>query len=812
MIPEQLSHYRILSKLAAGGMGEVYLAEDIRLGRQVAVKVISPSRENSSQSRARFLIEARAASALRSHNIAAIFDIGEHEGLSFIVMEYVEGEDLARRLERGPISVPEALDISIQIADAIDEAHSHGIIHRDIKASNVMMTKRGVVKVLDFGLAKFIEVAVPSSLPGSAKTGPDPRRFTESTVPESVFGADTLPGMILGTPRSMSPEQARGLEVDGRTDIFSLGVLLYRMITGRNAFEGVAIGDIIVSVIQHEPAPPSRFVPDLPIEMERIIFKALSKNREDRYQTPRSLIVELCNLRAQLSGNFWCVSPPEFQSAANVEPASGPMVTQVMQAPSPVPQPPSNIGSGSANRRRHRNRVIDSLAVLPFRNVSAEPDTEYLSDGITESLIIILSQLPKTRVMAPSTVFRYKGQDVDAHTVGQELGVRAVLTGRVLSTGQNLRISTVLVDADDGSLLWGEQYNRKLQDILTIQDELSEEIAGKLRVKLSPKDKKRLTSRQTRNTEAYQLFLKGRYHANQLSKEGYERAIQYYKQALEVDPQYAFAYAGLSNSLVGLWHFGHLTAQESIPQARAAAQKALFLDPNLSESHVASAAIKLLCDFDFAAAETELKIALEINPNASDAHELYGICLSALGRTEEAVREARRAWELDILSPFTNLGVAGSLFHDRKYEESVAQSLKILTMEPGFQQVYEGLGLAYEMLGKHDEAVDAHLRVIRMKGGSEEIIDRLKTAFTIGGTNGYWRERLALAMEEAGNTPPDPYQVAQIYARLKETDLAFEWLRKAMEVRSSHLLFLAIDPVIDNLRNDTRFAEIQAAG
>jgi tetratricopeptide (TPR) repeat protein len=227
---------------------------------------------------------------------------------------------------------------------------------------------------------------------------------------------------------------------------------------------------------------------------------------------------------------------------------------------------------------------------------------------------------------------------------------------------------------------------------------------------------------------------------------------------------------------------------------------------------VASAAIKLLCDFDFAAAETELKIALEINPNASDAHELYGICLSALGRTEEAVREARRAWELDILSPFTNLGVAGSLFHDRKYEESVAQSLKILTMEPGFQQVYEGLGLAYEMLGKHDEAVDAHLRVIRMKGGSEEIIDRLKTAFTIGGTNGYWRERLALAMEEAGNTPPDPYQVAQIYARLKETDLAFEWLRKAMEVRSSHLLFLAIDPVIDNLRNDTRFAEIQAAG
>jgi serine/threonine-protein kinase len=758
MIKETLSHYRILSKLGEGGMGEVYLAEDPRLGRQVAIKLLPASYQYDPDRRARFLKEARAASALRSPNIAAIYDIGEHDGAMFIVMEYVEGDVLSRRIERSSLSTREIMHIAIQVADALDEAHSLGIIHRDVKSSNLIISQRGMVKMLDFGLAKVIE-------PGASADSSD---LTVS------LGQQTAYGTVMGTVAYMSPEQALGQRLDHRTDIFSLGVVIYEMVTGRLPFGGSSANEIIDNIVHNEPVAIARFNYSTPPELERIVRKSMEKEPTRRYQYARELSTDLRNLvRDSDSGGG-----TNQDTAKQTRPA----------------------------RRGRSRKAIDSLAVLPLINATGDPDAEYLSDGITESIINSLSQLPRLRVMARSTVFRYKDRDVDAKQVGDELGVRAVLTGRVLQRGEQLIIKTELVDAFDGSLLWGEQYNRRLEDIFTVEEEMSGEISEQLRLKLSGAQKQKLTKRYTENTDAYQYYLKGRFYWNKRTEEAMKRGIEYFQQAIESDPTYALAYAGLADSYNLLASYSMLASSDAFPRAKAAATRALELDESLAEAHTSMSFAKFGYDWDWAAAEQGFKRALELNPVYPMAHQWYSVMLVALGRFEECFKFVNRAQELDPLSlPINTL--VGWLYHlQRDYDSAIAQYKSTIELDAGFALAHRRLGQTYEQKGMYNEALDSFQRAEELAGEDVELLSARGHLYGVLGE----REKAEAALEKLQLTSKrryvPAYLVARAYAGMGETDLVFEWLEKSYVERYGYLAYLNVEPLFDGVRSDPRFA------
>jgi serine/threonine protein kinase/Tfp pilus assembly protein PilF len=761
MIEGTISHYRIVKPLGAGGMGEVYLAEDTRLGRQVALKFLPASYQYDPDRRARFLKEARAASALRSPNIAAIYDIGLHDGASFIAMEYVEGETITRRLERGPIAIKDVMEIARQVADALDEAHQMGIVHRDIKSSNLMVTERGLVKVLDFGLAKMIDTQ---------------SNLDDDVQPTVMLGQQTSLGAVIGTVWYMSPEQALGKDVDSRSDIFSLGIVIYEMLTGRLPFEGESATAIIDRIVHQEPPALARFNYNVPAELERITRKCLEKDRERRYQSARDLLTDLRNLQRDAESGALSTSQIQRQTQA---------------------------GRGSRARK-----AIDSLAILPFANASNEPDTDYLSDGITESIINNLSQLPKLRVMARSTVFRYKGREIDPREVGRDLSVRAVLTGRLLQRGELLVIKAELVDAADGSQLWGEQYNRQMADIFTIEEEISKEISETLRLKLSGAQKKRLTKRHTENTQAYHLYLKGRFHWNKRIEEELRKGIQYFEQAIAVDADYALAYAGLADSYNILVSYSALAPKEAFPKSKMAAGRALEIDERLSEAHASMAFVRFGFDWDFVEAEREFKRAIELTPGYAAAHLWYAIYLAAMGRLDEAETEINRAQELDPLSLpiMTNVGWIDHL--SRRYDRAIEAYKKALEMEPNFILARRRLGHTYEQKAMFDEAIAEFQRTLAVFAGDTESIAALGHAYAASG-----REREAYAiierLTELGTQRYIPsYFNARIHTALGQKDQAFEWLEKAYEERYGFLVYLNVEPSFDPLRQDPRFKEL----
>ncbi len=791
MIPEKISHYRILDKLGAGGMGEVYLAEDTRLGRKVALKFLPASYQYDPDRRARFLKEARAASALRSPNIAAIYDIGEHEDSLFIVMEYVEGELLSHKLARGPLSVREAIEIATQVADALDEAHSIGIIHRDIKGSNLIVTERGLVKILDFGLAK--QLAEHSKEMDEDKSG--------RTL---LFGKETLPGVVLGTAAYMSPEQARGLEVDQRSDIFSLGVVLYEMTAGKRPFEGATTSDLIVSILERDPPPLARFSAEVPANLEWVVTKALRKNRQERYQTAKDLAVDLKNLKQALEfeANLIRTAQLDSSSGALASRSTGDVAARSEDSSSGIHH------SDAAPRRRRTRKAIDSIAILPFANASNEPDADYLSDGITETIINNLSQLPRLRVMARSTMYRYKGKAVDPQQVGRDLDVRAVLAGRVLHRGEMLLISTELVDVVDGSQLWGEQYSRRLADIFAVQEEISSVISDKLRLKLSGKEKKQLSKRHTENTEAYQLYLKGRFYWNKWTEEGFNKSIEYYEQAISLDPQFGLAYSGLSDTYGALWYFNFLTAQEALPKATAMALKAIEIDERLAEAHLSLANAKFFYEWDWPAAEREYKRAIELNPSCANAHHMYGFYLLTMEKVDEAIKEIKRAQELDPLSVVISGAMSMAYYYTRQYDRAIKETLKSIELDPNFLLAYEGLGFFYEMTGRFDEAVEGYLKALVLWGGTPEIIAALREAYREAGMRGFWQKRLDIALEQMKESYFPAYFIAEFYATLGEKDKAFEWLDRAYEERAGFLVHIKVEPSFDTIRDDPRFAAL----
>ena len=788
VIGQNVGNYAILSLIEAGGMGEVYLAEDTRLGRQVAVKLLPSCFGLDGERVRRFQQEARAASALNHPNILTIHEVGEANGRQFLATEFIDGVTLRQRMGEGRFTLTESLEIGTQIASALAAAHKAHIVHRDIKPENIMIRPDGYVKVLDFGLAKLTE-----------------QPATQANSPTLV---STDPGIVVGTARYMSPEQARGLEADPRTDIWSLGVVLYEMMAEHAPFEGETGTDIIVSIIERNPPPLTRYSPDTPVEMEWIVSKALRKDRDERYQTAKDLGNDLRRLKQHLdiaheleaSGGS---SSAESPRSSDASPRLG------LSPRSPVKKATVSGRSSSSGPRRSRN-AISSLAVLPLANVSADPNAEYLSDGITETIINNLSRLPKLKVMARATVFRYKGQEINPQVVGNELNVRAVMTGRVLQIGDDLLITTELVDVRDGSQMWGEQYKRKLEDIFEVQEEIARRISEKLEVRLSGEEKKRLVKRHTENPEAYQAYLKGRYHWNKRTPQGFLKGIEYFERATSIDPDYSVAYSGLADCYTLLNYAGGLKPRDAMPKAQAAANRALQIDHGLAEAHNSSAAVKFWYEWDWPGAEKQFKRAIQLDPNYAPAHHWYCWFLLAMERFGEAIQEGKRALDIDPLALPINMAVGKAYFYARQFDESIVQSQKTLEMDPGFMPALFYLARAYHQTGRREEAIEIARKLVEFSGGVLSLTAFLGYMYTESKPDESRRILdTLLPLVEKQERYISAYPIALIYAGLGEAEQALHWLENARDERALLLVYLNVDPAFDSFRSHPRFIELR---
>jgi TolB-like protein/Flp pilus assembly protein TadD len=819
---QMVGHYQIERQLGAGGMGVVYLAHDTRLGRPAALKLLRPDLTQDHERMRRFRREARAASALNHPNILTIYEVGQADSpvgdAHFIAAEFVDGQTLRAVCQRAGLTLGAALDILIQVAGALSAAHEAGIVHRDIKPENIMLRKDGLVKALDFGLAKLTEQAAP-------------------TQSDSFARATTQPGAVMGTISYMSPEQARGLEVDERSDLFSLGVVMYELLTGRAPFEGKTTSDVLVALLSSEPRPLASYVAKLPEALQEIGARALAKPVERRYQTARELGDDLKRLKedlefaAKLKGHAGG-RDDILRMTVGAATAAADQTTMVTR---PVVAPATSrltvlrglrlrYGKGlalaalalalaliaAASWRQWlapRRATIDSVAVLPFTNVGGDPQMEYLPDGITENLINSLTQLPSLRrVMSRGVVFTYKGREVDPRQAGQALQVRAVVTGRVQRLGDRLVIHVELVDAATGAQLWGERYQRPFADLLTLQEEIAREIAEALRLRLSGDEQRQLAKRYTQNNEAYQLYLKGRYHWNKRTGEGMRKSVESYNQAIEKDGDFALAYVGLADAYATLGSYHVMRSRDVLPLAREAAAKALSIDEGLAEAHASMG--KILTDYygEWAQAEREFQRAIDLKPNYPNSHHWYSTLLARLGRFDEAVGEANRALELDYFSPVTGTQVGNVLYLARRYDQAIAALRKPLDLEPNFAPAHYYLGLCYLMQERRDEAEAEFEKALAIVPNTPDFIALLGYTNAVAGRRDQAQRRLEELNQVAKRRYVAPLNFAAIYIGLGERDLAFKMLENCNEECAPWLRGLKIDPLFDGLCADPRFA------
>jgi serine/threonine protein kinase/pimeloyl-ACP methyl ester carboxylesterase/tetratricopeptide (TPR) repeat protein len=818
-LPER---YTIISFLGVGGMGEVYLAEDTKLGRKVALKTLPAEFTNDPQRLRRFQQEARAASALNHPNLLTIHEIGAEAGAHFIAAEYIDGETLRAQIKHGGMKIDDLLDVGQQTSFALTAAHEAGIVHRDIKPENIMVRRDGIVKVLDFGLAKLLE--------DSARDMIDPEADTRALVL-------TDPGRVLGTPAYMSPEQARGFDLDARTDIWSLGVVLYEMITGRPPFRGETRSHTVVSILETEPPPLTTFAPDTPAELQRIVRKALTKDRDSRYQTARDLMIDLKSLRRDLD----IQSERRRSSAASLHASDTDMTKPeiaISNAAVGLSERPASLaearptsadtqaGDGSIRYRitalvamlllavitlaiwfyyRAPNppAAIKSLAVMPFVNASGNADVEYLSDGMTEQLINNLSQLPSLSVKPRSSVFRYKGKDVDAQQLGSDLNVQSVVNGRVTQRGDQLTLSLELVDTRTGNQVWGQTYNRGVTDLVALQNDIARDISTNLQAKITDTDQRKLAKSYTANAGAYQLYLRGRFYWNKRTTKDLQQSIEYFKQAISLDPNYALAYTGLSDAQAILSGYGGTPPAELMPKARENAQKALAIDEELAEAHTSLGYVLSGYDYDFVAAEREFKRALELNPNYATARQYYGELLTHRSRPEEAFAEFRRALEIEPLSLTINRMYGECLFFSRRYDESVAQLKKTVELDQNFARAHYSLSTAYQLKGNYSESVDEFAKFQELTGNFQNAT-MIRDSFAKGG----WQGFLRTITGEKRPADLSSSIAARFLAELGEKDQAFAELNKAYTNREYFLVWLKVDPRLDALRSDQRFADL----
>ena len=826
----KLGRYEIRSKLGAGGMGDVYLARDRTINRDLALKVLPVAFSGDRERLQRFKQEAHAAASLNHPNIAHIYEIGEIDGTNFIAMEYIDGPTLRDAIHVEKADLTKLLRYLQHAAEGLAKAHAAGIVHRDLKPENIMITRDGFAKILDFGLAKLGEQQKTWSSSDS----------DVATVLEQLSRS----GVILGTVGYMSPEQAQGRtdEIDHRSDIFSFGCILFEAVTGRRAFKGEDAIDSLNKIIR-EPAPSINSIrPGAPAELQKIVRRCLEKDPGERYQSIKDIAIELKDLRRELAENPISYAPVSAHSGSptTTYSASAPDATQTAAGATGMSAPALSTRASSAEYlvgeiKQHRTATaiigalilvvivggafavrsylnsrraeaaIDSIAVLPFINQNNDPEMEYQSDGLTESIINSLAQIPNIRVISRSSVFRYKGKETDPVKAGKELGVRAVLTGRILQRGDNLTISTELVDVRDNKQLWGEQYTEKVSDLMSLQRAIASQITGNLRLQLSAPEHERVTKHHTESPEAYQLFLKGRFHWNKRTGESLEKSVEYFNQAIEKDPQFALAYAGLADTWFSRGWYRFVVPKEAYEKARAAATRALELDDRLAEAHTILAAIKSTYDWDWQGAEKEFKLAIQLNPNYATAHQRYSLFLPITGRFDEAVAEAKKAREVDPLSLSVNENVGDILYLARRYDEAIEQLRKTLELDPNFQVAHGTLAKVYDAQGQPEKALEE-----RLKGTPPEAAVQMRKIFAASGMKGYWKYRLEQTLERAKRDYVSPADLALYYARIDDKDTAFAWLEKAMEERSILFNYLVADARFDNLRSDPRFPKLLA--